>query len=418
MNNYIFIGSSSFPGAASGISQSVYAQIQALHNAGYSVLCFTPTTEKVGIKETLESFSIFHHHSVDSEPLEELKSMVELYNKYKPVLLINNDNPYLSNLMRFAQCAKLSICHMNKTTINTLAIYDGISVDRVGAISHYMLSDLRRKLRGKDKDKVTFVPNIFIPPNSELADLSKIQKSNSAQSKLKILYSGGSNRNKGIHYVRQLLSAINKSTLSKSVKVDLFGRYSKTDTEFFDSMNNLEVDIHGFASSDILYAHLQKSDFLLFPSLNEGLPMTIIEALSSKTAILSIDGVGGVCDLVLNGYNGICVDSKDWVDLSVAYLAQALNMPKKLTQLKENSYAVFEAGFSQNQLIREVEKIIDLFSSNQNMTIDIFESNANNKSQLSLLTWHRIPKGHKKYSKIVGIKQKLGFLSKKEYLVE
>ncbi len=415
MKKYIFIGSSSFPGAASGISQSVYAQIQALHNAGYSVLCFTPTTKKFGIKETLESFSEFHYHGVDSESLEELRCMVELYNKYQPEMIINNDNPYLSNLMQFARCAKLSICHMNKTTINSLTVYDGAFAHRIGAISHYMLSYLRSKL--SDKHKVIFVPNIFIPPLNELPSPSDIALSETAKNKIKLLYSGGSNSNKGIRYIRDLLAKINNSQLSKSIQVDLFGQYNKNDVIFFEGLKNLEIYKHGFTPSNILYNYLKKADFLLFPSLNEGLPMTIIEALSARTAILSIDGVGGVCDLVLNGYNGICVDSKDWVDLSVAYLAQALTRPQKLEQLKVNGYAVFNVGFSQHQFISQVKEITDLYSTDKDMVIDIFKQKATEKLNLRLLHWHRVPKGHIKYSKLVGIKQRLGILPKKEYFI-
>ncbi|GAB3289802.1 glycosyltransferase family 4 protein [Pseudidiomarina andamanensis] len=414
MNKYIFIGSSSFPGSSSGISQSVYAQIKALHNAGYSVVCFTPTTGKISIEKIVKSLSILHYHGVESDSLEELKLMVELYNKYCPEMIINNDNPYLSNLMQFAECAKLSICHMNKTTINSLAVYDGASAHRVGAISHYMLSDLRRKL--DVKEKVAFVPNIFIPPVDEQSADLVLDEGLVSGDKLRILYSGGSNSNKGISYVRDLLKSVENSPMSKSIQVDLFGRYNQADIAFLKSFENVDISIHGLTSSDILYRYLQKTDYLLFPSLNEGLPMTILEALSAKTAILSIDGVGGVCDLVLNGFNGICVDKNNWVDMSMSYINLALRAPEKLMRLKINSYSIFVEGFSQFQFVCEIKEMIESCVKKKNY-IDLFERNANKDIRLDLISWHRVPKGHIRYYKLLGVKQRFGRLPKKAYVI-
>ena len=49
-----------------------------------------------------------------------------------------------------------------------------------------------------------------------------------------------------------------------------------------------------------------KSDVLILPSYNEGLPMAILEAMSYGLAIVSTD-VGSINEAVNNGLNGMYI---------------------------------------------------------------------------------------------------------------
>lgn len=406
MKKYVLIGSSSYPGSGAGISQAVYAQILSFKESGYKVICACPSAPNNRSFKCLDVDVEFVYGDASSDPLEVLKVMIDVYNNYNPVIIINNDNPYVSNLIRFAKCCSVSISHMNSTTIQALTIHDSFFCDYVGAISHFMLSDLRKRVI--DKSKVILIPNIFIP------DCELLIKDNKGSFKIKIVYSGGSSKNKGIKYLKKLLLLLNKQVFADQFDIDLFGNYNKSDICFFESLTNLNIIIHGFVSRNVIYKAFVSADFLLFPSLNEGLPMTIIEAMSAKTAILSIDGTGGVSDLVLNGFNGLCVDKIEWVDMAISYLNLALSNRKKLNRLKESSLLIFESNFNKVKFIEIIEELIVIKSLNEKSPPDSIDLP---NGPIKLLDWHRVPKEHVKYSLFKGLKQRFGFLSDKEYFL-
>ena len=62
----------------------------------------------------------------------------------------------------------------------------------------------------------------------------------------------------------------------------------------------------------IIYADL---DLVALTSLNEGTPVSLIEAMASAKAVVAT-AVGGVPDIVLNGQTGILVPSEDEEKLS------------------------------------------------------------------------------------------------------
>ncbi|MCX5677937.1 MAG: glycosyltransferase family 4 protein [Candidatus Omnitrophica bacterium] len=56
-------------------------------------------------------------------------------------------------------------------------------------------------------------------------------------------------------------------------------------------------------------------DLLVLTSLNEGTPVSLIEAMASAKPVIAT-AVGGVVDLVKDGYNGLLADSNDHADLA------------------------------------------------------------------------------------------------------
>jgi len=301
---------------------------------------------------------------------------------------------------------------MNKSNIYKLVVNDSSVCDVVGAISHFMMGDLKKKIASKEK--VSLFPNIFVPPFDALNCEHK-ESIVGEPGKVKLVYAGGSNLNKGISYIKSLLAKLNDSSLKESVEVHLFGQYNDKDRSFIAQLSSLSIVFHGFVSSFDFYKALIASDILLFPSLNEGLPMTIIEAMSAKMAVLSIDGVGGVSDLVLNGFNGLCVDEGDWIELSLAYIGMVINAPSKLNRLKENSFLIFDSNFSSGNFVRNLENVFSLtmrHSTESKMNIDCISFP---RGKVRLLSWHRIPRGSENYNFLVGLRQRLGMLASRVY---
>ncbi len=81
---------------------------------------------------------------------------------------------------------------------------------------------------------------------------------------------------------------------------------------------------------------LAASDFFVLPSFTEGLPLSVLEAMAQRLAVI-VTPVGGVPELIDDGVNGILVPVKD-----VAALTAAL---ERLVGDAENRSRIAEAGF-------------------------------------------------------------------------
>jgi glycosyltransferase involved in cell wall biosynthesis len=80
--------------------------------------------------------------------------------------------------------------------------------------------------------------------------------------------------------------------------------------------------------------YLQVADLFVLPSITEGLPVSILEALATKVPVLATR-VGGVPDIIEHGYNGWLVPPDDSSALRDALLA-LLGEPLLLSRLADN----------------------------------------------------------------------------------
>ncbi len=114
------------------------------------------------------------------------------------------------------------------------------------------------------------------------------------------------------------------------------------------------IEFLGFKSvlDDYYFSH----DVVLLISNSEGLPLSLIEAMSYKKPILA-SAVGGVPELIVNEVNGYLIPPKD-----VAYLTTCLEnicsmSDEQLIKLGKNSYRIYKNKFSFESM---VDKLYDL----------------------------------------------------------
>lgn len=94
------------------------------------------------------------------------------------------------------------------------------------------------------------------------------------------------------------------------VVINLYG-----DGEIDKSLAPENVKIHGWVSGEEKDKIFRNSDVLLLPSYNEGLPISILEAMSYGMPIISTP-VGGIVEAVENNVNGFIVNCGDTSDLA------------------------------------------------------------------------------------------------------
>jgi glycosyltransferase involved in cell wall biosynthesis len=97
-----------------------------------------------------------------------------------------------------------------------------------------------------------------------------------------------------------------------------------------------KICITGSLPRSMLPALYSASYVYILPSLFEGLPATILEAMSCKTPVIA-SKVGGVPEVVINGYNGILFNPGSVEELSEA-IEYVLASPKARETLATRAY--------------------------------------------------------------------------------
>jgi glycosyltransferase involved in cell wall biosynthesis len=119
-----------------------------------------------------------------------------------------------------------------------------------------------------------------------------------------------------------------------------------------------DSSVHLLGNVDNMPEFYSAVDVFVLPSIAEGLPRTLIEAMASGVLCIASD-VGGIPEILDNGRCGILVPPKDENALADAMLAAA-NMPQqeKLSVISTaNNY--IKENYSHNVAIKKIEKIYD-----------------------------------------------------------
>lgn len=93
-------------------------------------------------------------------------------------------------------------------------------------------------------------------------------------------------------------------------------------------------------------------DVFILPSLNEVLPITIIEAFALKVVTIAAE-VGGVPDLITHGTTGMLFPAKDSKKLS-ENIEWVYKNNNESQQMVENAYAKFIQSFTSDSMLRQI----------------------------------------------------------------
>ncbi len=121
--------------------------------------------------------------------------------------------------------------------------------------------------------------------------------------------------------------------------------------------NKIEgVSIHGYKSGLEKRELIEKSDVLLFPTYNEGLPICVLEAMAAGLAVITRP-VGGLVDLFQRCKFGDIIDSKDPEDFAMSYIKMRENL-ESVTKLRENNKQYAFSHFSPKKVADDLEFIV------------------------------------------------------------
>lgn len=121
--------------------------------------------------------------------------------------------------------------------------------------------------------------------------------------------------------------------------------------------NNLEELFILTGFQEDIYKFYGIIDILFLPSLYEGLPMVILEAMAFKKPIISMN-VGSISEVVIDGYNGKLVKRGEY-DVFIHELLKLSKDSYLVKRYGENSYNHVNENFNIN---RYVDDIVDIYN--------------------------------------------------------
>ncbi len=130
----------------------------------------------------------------------------------------------------------------------------------------------------------------------------------------------------------------------------------RADMEKYAEQNGLDgnsVRFLGFRDdvADLLAA----SDLFLLPSLTEGMPLSVLEAMAQRLPIVATS-VGGIPELVRDGVHGLLVPTNDPAALADA-VGKLANDPSMRAAMGESGYNRVKDDFSFAQMARRYEDL-------------------------------------------------------------
>jgi glycosyltransferase involved in cell wall biosynthesis len=134
------------------------------------------------------------------------------------------------------------------------------------------------------------------------------------------------------------------------------------DKKFFDEFRNsnpeYRITITGRVPHKDLPAYYSLMDVFVHPSLRDGMPNAVLEAMACGKTVIATP-VGGVLDIIEDGMNGILMNIGDATDLAEK-AAEALSQPEKREAVGRSAR---EAVMSQFTLEKELQANLNIYAS-------------------------------------------------------
>lgn len=120
--------------------------------------------------------------------------------------------------------------------------------------------------------------------------------------------------------------------------------HMKLEKEVLRLNSRARVHLVGQIAHNEMSLYLSASDIFVLPSYNEGLPVSIIEAMACALPVISTN-VGGISEIVTNGVSGVITDVKN-VGLLTKAIEKLLKDPGLMKQFGSAGRAIVEKRFS------------------------------------------------------------------------
>lgn len=199
---------------------------------------------------------------------------------------------------------------------------------------------------------VTVIPNIIDYPKEGIENIKKEEKTN-------ILFLGGISKDKGFFDICSAIIDNIDFFQSNNIKFTIAGagNISSIDSDYIDAINYM--DFIGFIIGEQKSDAYKNADIYILPSYIEGVPLSVLEAMSYKLPIIATN-VGGIPDILKDGINGYMINPGKPNEIFDAIKRMIFLSKDDLNNMKSKSFELV-----QSHLPKGVEsKLIELYLKN------------------------------------------------------
>ena len=210
------------------------------------------------------------------------------------------------------------------------------------------------EMRERFFNRVSFRNKIsFIPHGVDIKIFKPIKKIASKTFNIACIGNICSNKN-------QLFVIKAIKDLPENVILHLYGKEEKEYKKKIDTYinsNDLKdrVYLHGYLDNKVISEVYRKIDLFILASFQEGMPVTILEAMSCGIPVLSSDSGGGTKFLLKDG-GGYIFDLKDSQDLTT-YVRRLIQNPEEMLSLSTLGRLNAEMNFALKNEIEDYEEL-------------------------------------------------------------
>lgn len=177
------------------------------------------------------------------------------------------------------------------------------------------------------------------------------------QKEINLLYVGAINKSKGIFTLYEIAKLLKHNNIN--FNFDILGEWSNyNDKKLFSELilsKNLHnnFSFHGVITGDEKWKFYDNADLFIFPSYNEGQPLTILEALAHGLPIISSD-VGLIPETISDGINGFIVTDQK-ANSYFDYIIKLIMNKTLYHEISHNNIILFKNRFTHTTYLNNFE---------------------------------------------------------------
>lgn len=342
----ILIGSSAPPDRGSGIGAYAKDLSEAYVQMGIEVHYAAPLPDNW---EWVTAHGIKHvPTNLNDDPIDAAQRVIGYAQDCKIDAIINNDNSVLQSIAPGVYCPVITIGHMDRKSVATLACWRPEWSDYIVAISYNM----QKRFITRYGVPVSKCPVIYNGVQDRGHDGNFARRDSKM---LRILYAGGPSRNKG--WNRILSGLENKDKIWQHTELEWYGNIPARIKRRLAHFQN--VHYHGRVPRNEFLTSLSKADVLLLPSRYEGCPIVMLEAMSFGVVPIASDGAGAMRWLITSGSEGFICNLKQWPKQMTECLTFLYDHPQALSDMKKATRKRYFTKFQSSLVAARLLKLIE-----------------------------------------------------------
>ncbi len=161
--------------------------------------------------------------------------------------------------------------------------------------------------------------------------------------KLRLLYAGTWLDQRGIYYIRDAMRRLKQTISGLKLTIAGPGTPAEEVMRFFGPELAEHVEVRPVIAAENMQELYAEHDIFLFPSLMEGLPSVVLEAMASGMPVITTNTCG-MPDVVQDGFNGLLVPPADAeaLEKAISRLARSEGLRQKLGRAAQESMKQYE----------------------------------------------------------------------------